>query len=328
MNRRDFVKWISLLPLFAAAGKRRRRVIAGYFQGDFGVSLNFYSFNTMLNNWLRHRPNPITTLEVIDFAADHGFDAVDITAYYIPGYVNFAMPTDFAEIDAYVARITQRCADLGLPVSGTGVLNDFATTDQDSRELDVQRVNYWIEVAANMGAPVMRVFSGPVPEGYEDRWDDTAIWMADCLNRVAEHGKQFGVKVGVQNHGDSLANADETIRLVQMVNHDNLGVIDDTGYFRPPNSPSGADYDWYTDIAAVLPYAVNFQVKRKPGGAEDSVLMDLPRLFRLVRASSYRGYLPIEYLVARGEPYDPIVQVPELLSQVRDALEETKDCCA
>jgi len=184
------------------------------------------------------------------------------------------MATDFAGIDAYVAQITERCADLGLPVSGTGVLNDFATPDPDSRELDVQRVMYWIEVAANMGAPVMRVFSGPVPEGYEDRWDETAVWMADCLNRVAEHGKQFGVRVGVQNHGDSLANADETIRLAQMVHNDNLGVINDTGYFRPPNSPSGADYDWYGDIAAVL-------------------------------------------------PYDPIVQVPEFLSQVRDALDET-----
>jgi hypothetical protein len=170
----------------------------------------------------------------------------------------------------------------------------------------------------------MRVFSGPVPPGYQDRWDETAVWMADCLNRVADHGKEFGVKVGVQNHGDSLANADETIRLVQMVSNDNLGVIDDTGYFRPPNSPSGSDYDWYADIAAVLPYAVNFQVKVKPGGVEDSVLMDLPRLFRSVRASSYRAYLPLEYIVARDEPYDPRIQVPEFLSQVRGALEETK----
>lgn len=49
------------------------------------VSLNFYSFNPMLNNGLRHRPNPITTLEVIDFAAENYFDAADITAYYIRG---------------------------------------------------------------------------------------------------------------------------------------------------------------------------------------------------------------------------------------------------
>jgi len=111
--------------------------------------------------WLRHRPGGVTTLEVIDFAAENNFDVVDITAYYIPGYVNYAMPTDFAGIDAYAAQIRQKCADVGLPISGTGVLNDFATTNQDSRELDVQRVKYWIEVAAAMGAPVMRVFSGP-----------------------------------------------------------------------------------------------------------------------------------------------------------------------
>ena len=76
---------------------------------------------------------------------------------------------------------------------------------------------------------MIRVFAGPVPEGHS--WEDAAKWMADDLRECADYGKQFGVLVGVQNHGDMLKTADETIKIVDMVNSDWFGVIVDTGYF-------------------------------------------------------------------------------------------------
>ena len=64
-------------------------------------------------------------------------------------------------------------------------------------------------------------------------------------------------------------------------------------------------HDPYVDIAKVMPYAVNFQVKESPFGKESKVRTDLKRLVKIVRDGGYRGYLPIETLSIPNRPYDP-----------------------
>lgn len=89
----------------------------------------------------------------------------------------------------------------------------------------------------------------------------------------------------------------------------------DTGYFKSK--------DPYEDIARLAPYAVNWQVKQSPFGADSDVPLDLKRFVRIVRASGYRGYLPIETLSRPGKDYDPYKVVPTFLEQLRQAIAET-----
>ena len=49
-----------------------------------------------------------------------------------------------------------------------------------ARAADVERAKQWIEAAARLGAPVLRVFAGPVPPK-PHTWDDGAKWMADFV---------------------------------------------------------------------------------------------------------------------------------------------------
>jgi len=167
-----------------------------------------------------------------------------------------------------------------------------------------------------MGAPVLRVFAGPPPEGYT--WDQVADWMADDLRKCVEHGAKYGVLIGIQNHGDMLKNADDVLKLLKMVDSEWFGAIVDTGYFQSP--------DPYEDIARVVPYAVNFQVKEKVDGAAGHNKTDLKRLVKIVRAGGYRGYLPIETLTVKGgnEPYDPRARVTLLLAELREALNQAE----
>ena len=55
-------------------------------------------------------------------------------------------------------------------------------------------------------------------------------------------------------------------------------------------------------MARAAPYAVNWQVKQSPFGVEKEAEAptDFKRLLRIVRASGYRGYLPIEALSPRS----------------------------
>src|SRR5437016_9009600 len=116
------------------------------------TSLNAYSFNKLLNDAIRGRGEGITLLQLADFAAKNKFDGFDPTGYFFPGYP--VRPTD-----AYIDSLKKRAADLGLGISGTGVRNNFTTSDAEVRKQGVQHIKEWVEVAARMGAPVIRVFA-------------------------------------------------------------------------------------------------------------------------------------------------------------------------
>ncbi|WP_282935981.1 TIM barrel protein [Paenibacillus sp. RC67] len=308
-----------------------------YYTGDYKIGLNLYSFSHNLASWLKGSTKgspPIDTMQAIKFAKEAGFDAVDVTSYYIPGYDNHTMPTKSdEEILEYAKAIKSYCEELGIDISGTGVQNDFADPNPARRALDLERIKYWIDVAAVMGAPVMRVFSGLVPRDIlKSDWETIAKdRIAPALRECAEYGSDKGVRIGLQNHGDMTATVDQIIRILQWVDHPNIGIINDTGYFRTFRNHTGLGYDWYSDIEAALPYTVNFQVKKKPAGQETDIPVNLAQIFTAIRYSNYRGYIPIELLWQSGDaghPKDlkepPFEEIRYFLAQVKAAANYTK----
>ncbi len=311
--RRSFLKQSALVPLSLAGGAFVSHLpafasspIERVGGSKLKISLNAYSFSKALNDHILGRKKGLSLLGLLDFCAEHNFDAIDPTGYFFPGYPE--VPTD-----EYIHNFKRRAFQLGLDISGTGVRNDFATPNQASRTADVQHVKEWIEVAAKLGAPVIRVFAGPEQPRYS--WDEVAKWMSADLRECAEFGKQYGVLVGVQNHGDMLKTAKQTLKIVEMVDSEWFGVIVDTGYFMTD--------DPYVDIAEVTPYAVNYQVKESPFGKESPIRTDLNQLVGIIREQGYRGYLPIETLSLPGRPYDPYALVPRFLKEVRTAVENS-----
>jgi sugar phosphate isomerase/epimerase len=267
------------------------------------TSLNAFSFNDALLAGKDGSAAKMTLFEVMEFCAQQNFDAIDPTGYYFPGYPK--VPSD-----DYINKFKKRAFELGLDISGTGIRNNFASPDKAARAKDVQLAKDWIEAAARLGAPVIRVFAGQEQPG-ADR-GEVSKWMAEDIRTCAEHGKKFGVIVGLQNHGDFLKTAQQTIEVIQMVNSEWAGIILDTGNY--PNDP-------YAEIAAVLPYTVNFQIKESPYGKDSPERLDLNRLVKIVRDAGYRGYLPIETLTVKGVKYDPFEVVPRFHSQVKAAFE-------
>lgn len=283
------------------------------------VSLQAYAFNKLLNDFNLRGGKGMSLYDLMDFCAENNFDAVDLTGYYFPGYPE-KVPSDEIIYD-----IKRRAFELGLDISGTGVRNDFANPDPAKRAADVKHVKDWIDVAVKMGAPVVRIFSGVIPEGYENRWDEIAQYMAASIRECVEYGKARGILIAVQNHGDFLKTADETIKLVKLVDSDWFGVIVDTGYFLTD--------DPYQDIAKVMPWAINFLLKESPVPKGSLIKTDLKKIMKILKDSGYRGYLPIETLStkspAKGAPttgkktgYDPYTVVPEFLKEVRLAIQE------
>ena len=323
-TRRDFLKSAALLPLAglgASAALAAVEPIRRVGGAQVKVSCNAYSFAKMLNDHALGRGPGMSLVALAEFCAKHNFDGFDPTGYYFPGYRDRKLPPD-----AFVFELKRRAFELGLGISGTGVGNNFTVADKAARAKDVQWIKDWVEVAAKLGAPVLRVFADTQMRA--QTWETVSNgatreqveeWIAADIRACADHAAKFGVIIGVQNHGDFLKTAAEHISLIKRIDSPWCGAIVDTGYFKAA--------DPYAEMAKAAPYAVNWQVKQSPYGVEKEAESptDLKRLLKIVRASGYRGYLPIETLSPRGGGgnYDPYTVVPKFLAELREAIAVT-----
>lgn len=276
------------------------------------ISLNAFSFNPLL---ISEDPSEkIDLFQVCDFCAKHKIDAVDLTGYYFPGY------PEIPDRD-YLIRLKRHAFNLGLEISGTGVGNDFTASDSDTRKESIRLVKNWIDVAATIGAPVIRAFveakrpyrNWKLGFGSDNREQATA-WIAEALRECAEYGKKHGVVVGVQNHGDFLKTGAQHIELLEKVDHDWCAALVDIAHYHTD--------DPYADIAMVAPHAVNWQIKemvRDSAGNTSDV--DMAKLVKVIRDSNYRGYLPIETLPIPDEHYDPFERLPIILKSLWQELQ-------
>jgi sugar phosphate isomerase/epimerase len=299
LHRRKFLSSIIGIPALASAGivlntlptfKKKSSANANGLK----TSLNAFSFNAPLLD------GSMTIADMLDFCASVGFEGVDITGYYFKGYPQ--VPTD-----DYLFSIKRKAFSLGIEISGTGVRNDFTIADKTKREQEVILVKNWIEVAAKIGAPVIRIFAGNQKnEGINQ--EKVTDWMLKDIQACVDYGKQHGVIVGLQNHNDFIQTAAQVIKIIETINSEWCGLILDTGSYRV--------LDPYEEITKSIKYTVNWQIKEKifMNGAE--IETDMDKLMSIIKTSGYKGYLPIETL---GEG-DPKKKITVLLEKLKKAM--------
>jgi sugar phosphate isomerase/epimerase len=301
-KRRRFIKSFIAVPILTTAGvainttsfSQDRNVNSG--KGKLKLSLNAFSFNGPLME------QKMTLDHLLDTCAEIGFDGVDITGYYFPGYPN--VPPD-----EYLYHVKRKAFRLGLDITGTGVRNDFTDPDKNKRNEHVTLVKNWIDAASKLGAPVIRIFAGTQnPKGYSR--EQITEWMLADIKECLAYGKQKGVIVAIQNHNDFIMTADHAIEFIEKINSEWFGLILDTGSYRV--------HDPYAEIAKSAKYAVNWQIKENVfiNGLEKEA--DIPKIIQTIHASDYRGYIPIETLGAG----DPKPKVIALYKKVKDAVSQ------
>ena len=165
----------------------------------------------------------------------------------------------------------------------------------------------WIEVAAKIGAPVIRIFAGNQKNEGVSR-EQVTDWMLKDIQTCVDYGKQHGVIIGLQNHNDFIQTADQVIKIIEAINSEWLGLILDTGSYRV--------HDPYDEIAKSIKHTVNWQIKENVfiNGAEKETDMD--KLMAIIKSSGYKGYLPIETLGAG----DPATKVNNLFTKLKTAM--------
>jgi sugar phosphate isomerase/epimerase len=291
MKRRQFLTTALAAGAGLVAANRLPAVepIARAGKSHLRLSFAAYSFR----QYLDVKKPQMTLDEFIDYAAEHDFDAVELTSYYFP-----------RSTPDYLARLKGRCSRLGLDVSGSAVGNNFCVADPAKLKEQIANTKTWTENTARLGGKTLRIFAGTVAK--DDTEEKARGRCVEAIQEACDHAAKHGVYLALENHGGITATADQLLALVKAVKHDWFGVNLDTGNFRTS--------DPYADLARIAPYAVNVQVKTEIQTAgKKKEEADLKKLIGILRDAGYRGYVALEYEAAE----DPKTAVPRHAAELR-----------
>ncbi|WP_437192138.1 sugar phosphate isomerase/epimerase family protein [Planctomicrobium sp. SH527] len=302
LSRRAFLGTIAAGSVALASPTFAANPIVRTGKAHFKLSLAAYSFHKqMFRNWPKpsEKTSDFSLVNVIDFCAKHNVDAVELTSYYFPNPLT----------SEYINQIKEQTFRLGIDISGTAIGNDFCLPEGPAREAELALCRLWIDYAAEMGAPVIRIFAGKVPKG---ETEEVAIERCVAgINECLKHAAKKGVVLALENHHGITSTAKQMLSIVKKVDPSPwFGINFDSGNFLLD--------DPYNDLEQIAPYAVNAQIKvAVKKSTNERVPMDLPRVISILRQAAYRGYIVLEY----EEAEDPFVAVPRYLDQLRTLIQ-------
>jgi len=232
-----------------------------------------------LAQWSLHRQLRSGQLKVLDFAVktrrDFQLGAVE--------YVNqfFA---DKAQDQPFLRQLKQRADDSGvrsllIMVDAEG---DLAAVDKKQRQQAVENHYKWVEAAAFLGCHAIRASIADHAKTDAEKMQQAAV---QGLQQLAAFARPFGISIIVENHMGHSMHVSWLATVLQQAG--NAGSLPDFGNF------SG---DKYQGMQLLLPYAKGVSAKSyafDASGAETSI--DYQRMWQLIQASGYQGYIGIEY---------------------------------
>jgi L-ribulose-5-phosphate 3-epimerase len=251
----------------------------------------------------------------IDYAAESGFDGVEILLYQIS-------QTELLSNSALQA-IKRRAFVHGLPLYGMSTHQGFVSPDREVRKMNIELTIGQIELCYKLGIPTMRVNTGrwgtsknfdalmanrgiepPLP-GYKE--EDGFPWVIDALEKCLPTAEKCGVVMGLENHWGLGLTPEGVMKIVDAVQSPYLQVTLDTGNFLE---------DPYTKLEKLVPNAVLVQAKTYYGGGEWYTLdLDYQRIAKLLRNGKYQGWVSLEF---EGKE-DYKIAIPKSLKLLRDA---------
>lgn len=305
-SRREFVSGVSLAAAGALAGSTQAQGQATKAsktdarQPLMKLSLAAYSFNRLFSR--RGTPEQIAAAEMtlekfIDYCAEQQLGAAELTGYYFPKDVT----------PEYLMSLRERTHRLGISISGTAIGNDFCVKEGEKRNQQLAECRQWIDYAALMGAPVIRIFAGKVPKG--DSEEAALERCVEGINESLEYAATKGVFLALENHGGVTATPGQMLKIIDAVKPSPwFGVNFDSGNFRTD--------DPYRDLARIAPLAINAQIKVSMSSPDRKKRpADLPRVIEILKDAGYRGFVTLEF-----EEPNPFEEIPRYLDQLRELI--------
>lgn len=240
----------------------------------------------------------MTQLDVVQKAAEMGFEGIEYTDL---------TPAPNATLREQLCEAKKiRCAaeQAGIEVVAYTIGANMFCGSHEADRLEVERLCRQLDVAAEMGAKIMR-HDVCRSERIGDRivgFSQMLEVIAENTRRVTEYAKSLGIRTCSENHGYVAQDSDRIEALWNIVAHENYGLLIDIGNF------ACVDESSVSAVSRLAPYAIHVHAKDfriYPYGV---------KLPEEVRSFPSRGCNQLEACVI-GEGHIPVEQCLSILKR-------------
>lgn len=249
-------------------------------------------------------------------AREYGYAGVELRA--LGGGLDLLARPEFHP--GRVARTREWLAGRGLEVCCVDTSCTFDSADDAERRRQLGLAARHCELAAALGAPLIRVFPDLVPEG--STFEETRDRIIDSLRRAAVLAPR-GVRVGLETHGD-FAGGPVTADIIRRADHPNLCIIWDAANTFASGEPVEVT------ARAVAPYLAHVHLRdARPMGKEHWTpvlagrgLVPFGEVVAALRRLGYGGYVSFEFeKYWHPEIEEPEVSLPDFAAAMRGLME-------
>jgi sugar phosphate isomerase/epimerase len=169
---------------------------------------------------------------------------------------------------------------------------NFSTLDETARNTSVQNTLKYIQLAKDIGAPVLRVFGGQ-PEDHDIK---AAIpRAAAAIAKVTDAAKAAGVTMAIESH-DAWCSSPNVLGLIHAVNHPNFKICWDPANAMGIETPSQS----FAQLKNHIAHVHMKDIKVLPDGKHEAVIpgegeVPMGQITRLLCSTNYAGAISLEW---------------------------------
>lgn len=219
----------------------------------------------------------------------YGIRGIELCQMHFP-------PPDSRRLDQLLKAVEGNGATIvNIPVD----VGNISQRDENKRAHDIRLIQSWVDVAAYVGSPSVRVNTGS-----QDGPLDLSITI-DSYNRIADYAEPKGIKIGLENHGGISADPANILKLVEAVGINRFGTLPDFGNFAPEVR--------YAGLEAIAPYALVGHAKTYDFDPAGNVAeFDFARCLQILKDAGFDGWLSVEF-EGKGDQYTGVQKTIELI---------------
>jgi len=254
-------------------------------------------------------------------ARKFGYEGIELRA--LEGSLDLLSRPEFAP--SQMARTKASFKDEGVEICCVDTSCTFHSPDVSERANQVGIALAHAELAAKLGAPLIRVFPDRIQPGAQR--EQTRDWIAESLHAVAERMPDE-VDVALETHGD-FANAEAAAEIVNLADHPKVKLIWDVA-----NSFAAGDTIERAG-RVVRSYLAHIHLRdAKPVTGLEHWLpvlaghgrVSFAETLNTIRELNYDGYVSFEWeKYWRPEIEEPEVALPDFINAIRGLIEERSD---
>ena len=253
--------------------------------------------------------------QMVDAAVTYGYEGVDLRVEW--GH-NHGLELESTQDERRDARNYATAQNVQVSCIAIGARLARATGAE--RDDAVDQVRRYAELAADLGAPLLRVFGGNLPEGHT--MADLRPMTAEALGRAAEVAAPFGVTPCLEVH-DQHNNPEDVAWILEQAGNGNSGTV----WHPSHHLRLGISVD--DAYARLRPWVRHLHLQDWPAGGLRSGERSagfipigegdghLARVFELLERDGFEGYGANEWIIKHHEELDPDVYLPAASQQLR-----------